>query len=230
MQRFLVFNKNGKLVFDEKDIHHILSVLRKKIDDAILCIDQNNGLINAVIISINPFIAKISNISYVEHKQYDICAYIAVIKKNNFELIVEKLNELNIKSLTPVYFERSQKNISFNYLRFDRIIAESNKQCKRIEKMKVNSPITFNELTKLKINFKNTIFANEKEINNIKINDIKVNDNQEINFIIGPEGGFSNNEFEFLNSKCLSVKLTSTILKSETAAIYLASNIIERVK
>ncbi|MDE7075031.1 MAG: 16S rRNA (uracil(1498)-N(3))-methyltransferase, partial [Malacoplasma sp.] len=43
-----------------------------------------------------------------------------------------------------------------------------------------------------------------------------------------PEGGFSEKETLELPRKCSFLKLTNTILKSETAAIYLASILIER--
>ena len=41
--------------------------------------------------------------------------------------------------------------------------------------------------------------------------------------LIGPEGGFSKDELKYLESKAIFVSLGNTILRSETAAIYIAS-------
>lgn len=229
MQRFNVSNIKEKIYFDGSDINHITKVLRKKIGDKIECIDQDSAIIFGTIKSISPFVISVDKIEFSSNKQYDIDLYISIIKKNYFEFVVEKLNELNIKSITPVLFERTQHNIKIDFNRLNRIINESNKQCKRINKLKINDTIDYKILLELIDKKGNFIFANEKEKESY-ISSVNLNYKKNISLIIGPEGGFSKKEIDVLSKKCNSVTLTNTILRSETAAIYLVACVIEEIK
>lgn len=230
MQRFNVQKIKNKIFFSQNDIFHIKKVLRKKIGNYLECIDQDNNLIIAKIHSIDPFIALIDSIKeYEVKKPYLIDFYISIIKKNEMEWVVEKLNELNVNSITPVYFERTQRNIILDINRLNRIVTESCKQCKRSQPITINSPIFYDDLIKkIKIE-RNFLFANEKESSNI-LDNVKINFNKNIGLIVGPEGGFVNKEIEELSLLCSSITLTNTILRAETASIYLASCIIEEIK
>lgn len=226
MQLFKVKIKNKKIIFSDNDIAHIVKSLRKKKDDLIKCIDEDNNLYDTKIISIKPFSVEIINFQKVEDNSYNIHFYVGIVKKNNFELIVEKLNELNVREITPVYFQRSQSNIFLNYDRLNRIIDESCKQSNRIIPLKINNAIDFIELKNIISKNKNFIIADFKENNNSNTIDY----GQQIKAIIGPEGGFTNEEISFLHNNCYSTILTNTILKTETAAIYLSTKIIEGIK
>ncbi|MDE5545142.1 MAG: RNA methyltransferase, partial [Malacoplasma sp.] len=161
---------------------------------------------------------------------YDITCFLGIIKKHNFELAVQKLNELNIKKIVPVYFNYSQKNYTLNFERLEKIISESKKQCNRKSDLIITNPIVFNDLINELGNYENNFLAYEKQKYS-EWDKIKQDTNRSLNkisFIVGPEGGFSEKEIIELQKKCLSLKLTNTILKSETAVIYLASILIER--
>lgn len=233
MQRFNVQSVKNKIYFCQQDITHITKVLRKKIGDQIECIDQDMCLIIGEITSIKPFVIKVLDWKYNESNSYNVHAFVSIIKKHNFELMVEKLNELNITSITPVYFSRTQHNISLDFNRLKRIIDESSKQCKKIKKLEINTPIDFITLKEYILDNKKTyefIFANEKEQSK-KLSDYKnIDYKKNIGIIIGPEGGFTEKEIITLNDICSSITLTNTILKAETASLYLSSIIIEEIK
>ncbi|MDE5952871.1 MAG: RNA methyltransferase, partial [Malacoplasma sp.] len=162
---------------------------------------------------------------------YDITCFLGVIKKHNFELAVQKLNELNIKKIVPIYFDYSQKNYTLNFDRLNKIILESKKQCNRQSDLIICKPMIFKDLVIELDNYENNFLAYENqncsEWDKIK-KDKNKNSINKVSFIIGPEGGFSEKEILELQKKCSFLKLTNTILKSETAAIYLASILIER--
>lgn len=230
MQKFRVINKNFKVYFDKNDEQHIVKVLRKKIGDTIECYDNNGSFLITEIISINPLRVKILKETKVDIKPYPIVAYIGLIKKNNFELIVEKLNELNITKIVPVVFSRSQNNIFLDYKRLERIVLESCKQSNRTEPLIIDKEIKFNQLLDM-IKDQTTFLCSEKESSkNINNYELKMKNSDIINFIIGCEGGFTFNELSVLNDIAYPITLTKTILRSETAAIYAASIIIERLK
>lgn len=232
MRVFFVEIKNNKVYFNESDSHHIISVLRKKINSKIKCCNlKENIFFNAKIISINPLVGVIEEDSVQKsiNSNSNITCYLGIIKKNNFELAVEKLNEIGIKKIVPVLFERSQNNIYLNFKRIDKICYESSKQCNRIESIIVDNPISFDELIKQIYEIDN-VFVAHKETDSIRLCDCKTLLDKPIFYVIGPEGGFSLKEIEtFKTVRNLKfLKLTDNILKTETAAIYLASVLYER--
>ncbi|BAC43952.1 16S rRNA (uracil(1498)-N(3))-methyltransferase [Malacoplasma penetrans] len=229
MRKFFIRIKNNKVWFDDNDLKHFKS-LRINNEDIIDCIDQNNSLVKVKIKSLDPIKSEIIEIkeNKLSNKPYDITCFLGVIKKQNFELAVVKLSELNIKKIIPVYFDYSQRNINLNYQRLDILIKESQKQCNRIAKLEIDEPITFNDMVN-KLNDFNCNFIAYEHQDLSEWNKIKNNSNlNNISYIVGPEGGFSGKEINELKNKCIFLKLTNTILKTETASIYLASILIER--
>ncbi|MGL4617202.1 MAG: 16S rRNA (uracil(1498)-N(3))-methyltransferase [Mycoplasmoidaceae bacterium] len=211
---------NDEIHLSIEDQLHIKKSLRKKIGDKIFCFDNLNEY-ETIITSIDKLKLRIINKKELKNNILNLNIYLGVIDKNNFELAVRKLNEINCKSITPVMFKRSQKNIKLNYDRLNKIISESSKQCFRHIDLELNKIISFNELLNQIGNNNFNILAHQGAKKIFLFDDIKYND--KINLIIGPEGGFSTNELEKLKNSCSFLKLTETILKSETAAIYLAS-------
>ncbi len=220
--------KDNSIYLYKDDVHHILTVLHKKNNDIIFC-NFETTLYECKIVNTRPFILEILSTKTCKLKPYNLNIYMAVIDKKNFEMITRSLNELNCLSITPVYFERSQRNIVLDQDRLERIVVESNKQCSRVEGLKVNQPISFNEMLKLvSQNNKQWFMAYENEEKTFVNISLTHND---INVIIGPEGGFTITEAESLiSANVQSIKLTNTILRAETAATYIASILIEKIK
>lgn len=229
MRKFFIRIKNNKVWFDDNDLKHFKS-LRISNEDIIDCVDQNNNLVKVKIKSLDPIKTEVVEIkeNKLTNKPYDITCFLGVIKKQNFELAVVKLSELNIKKIVPVYFDYSQRNINLNYQRLDTLIKESQKQCNRVAKLEIEQPIAFNDMVNKLKDFNCNFLAYEHQ-DLSEWNKIKDNSNlNNISYIVGPEGGFSSKEINELKNKCIFLKLTNTILKTETASIYLASILIER--
>ncbi len=221
--------KDNSIYLYKDDVHHILDVLHKKTNDIIFC-SFETIIYECRIKDIKPFLLEVISQKEYDLKPYPLNIYMAVIDKKNFEIVVRSLNELNCNSITPVYLQRSQHNIILDEKRMDRIVEESNKQCCRTNGLIINKSINFNQLIELINNQKeNWFFAYENEESNFQ--NISIKENKPINLIIGPEGGFTIQEAETLiNNNVNSIKLTNTILRAETAAIYLASVLIEKIK
>lgn len=229
MTKFFVVNKKKHYYFNEKDFSH-LKVRRIKTNDLVFCFDiTNNVEVELKIIQTNPYIGILNKIiKKIDYASYPITCFLAVIKKANFELAAEKLNELNIKRIVPFYSHYSQKNYQLDFSRLEKIIDNSNKQSNRLEGIEITKPIEFIELENSLKNYDNCFFAHiDKDLNPTIELDLK---NQSIAYLIGPEGGFSKDEIDLLlKMKVNGLKLTSTILKSETAAIYLGSLLISKI-
>lgn len=222
--------KNNRCYFYEDDISHILKVLRKKINDIIHVKDQNGVCYEVKIISTEPFNVEVIKILNCENNSNrHICLYMAVIKKANFELVVQKAVEIHVNEIIPVYFNRSQTSNKIDISRIKKIIQEACKQSNCHHQIKIIEPITFDNLLNMINNNQLKLLAYEKEkcdtINNVKCFDEKI-----INLIVGPEGGFNQYEIDKLLKvdNLHSIKLTNNILRAETAAIYLLSNVINK--
>lgn len=232
MRVFFVEIKNNNAYFNESDSYHITCVLRKKINNKVKCCNlKENIFFDAKIISIKPLVGVIDKDSIKESLKFDsnIVCYLGIIKKNNFELAIEKLNEIGIKKVIPVLFERSQNNIILDFDRLAKISYESSKQCNRIEPLVIEKSINFDELINQLQKFDN-VFVAHKETDSIRLCDCKILLDKLIAYVIGPEGGFSLKEIKTFKTirKLQFLKLTDNILRTETAAIYLASVLYER--
>ncbi|MBD5445760.1 MAG: 16S rRNA (uracil(1498)-N(3))-methyltransferase [Mycoplasma sp.] len=233
MRIFFSEIKDNKAYFNKQDSYHITHVLRKKINSIIKCYSVADKIsFDAKIISLKPLVGLIdlSSIKKFNDKNVDITCYLGVIKKNNFELAAEKLNEIGIKKMVPVLFERSQNNINLDFERINKICYESCKQCNRMMPIEVESIINFAEMIKKLVEI-DSVFVADIADDSISLSSYDSLFGKKVAYIIGPEGGFTKDEIvifkKIRNLKFL--KLTDNILRSETAAIYLGSILFERV-
>lgn len=104
--------------------------------------------------------------------------------------------------------------------RIKKIVKEAAEQSHRNIIPEVTDFADLKDLEKYKSNSNYICYESEKNIADI-------NSDESITYIIGPEGGFENNEYEKICSLGFeSVSLGKRILRAETAAIYMTSIIV----
>ena len=109
-------------------------------------------------------------------------------------------------------------NKKINRLR--KIVKEAAEQSHRNIIPEVTNFITINDLEKYKSKNNYICYESEKTLKNI-------NCDESITYIIGPEGGFDDNEYNVIKNKGFeSISLGKTILRAETAAIFMTSIIV----
>ena len=119
------------------------------------------------------------------------------------------------------YTDQSNLNIMNNQklIRLKKIILEASQQSFRNIIPELKPIMNFEEL--INYDCKNKILAYEK-INDNKLNLIS----EDTLFIVGPEGGFNLEEIEQAKQKNVKIiSLTKSILRSETALMYMLSRI-----
>ena len=227
MQRYFVKERNNdNFILEDTDIHHIKKVMRCKNNDKI-----------EVVYNSTVYLCNIDNIdfltlsivdSYKEDRESNVKLTVAVslVQEQKFDLILQKLTELGVTSIIPIKTERSIVKLDKfkeekKKLRWQNICKEASEQSHRVTIPEVTNIMTMKELVN-----------NKKELNLIcSLNDTTkplehyLTDNiKDILFVIGPEGGFSPKEEEFLiENGYLSTSLGKRVLRVETAAIYVAS-------
>ena len=209
---------------ENKQVHYLINVMRKKIDDSILVFNGVNGEFLAKISEIykNTIIIDIIKKTRDVQIDNDIWLLFAPVKKSPTEYIVQKATELGVSKIIPVITERTiTKNL--NLKRMQDIAIESSEQCERITIPEVCALKKLKDLIPNWDNDRIIFFCDETIRNNdvIKINFQNLSTKSFGAVLVGPEGGFSTNETNYLREKKFirPIDLGPRILRSDTAVI-----------
>lgn len=131
------------------------------------------------------------------------------------------LNQLGVEEISFIHCERSQKNFNLKIEKIEKILISSSEQCGRNDLMKISIFNSYKEFEEKNDN----IFL--LDFNGTDINNLEKEYLDKIETIlIGPEGGISSEERRrFFNEQIISFD-TGLVLKSESAAIAIASKLI----
>lgn len=215
------FNATNKLItINEIDSKHITRSFRKNIGDLIRITNGEGLLCEAEIVEKGKTI-KVKVISRIIHEPDKLSIHVAISPLKNisrFEWFVEKATELGISQITPVISRYSEKK-KINKDRLERIITSSIKQSNQFFLPKINPVTTFSSF--ILNNDEEKIMANLRTENKLKK---ELFTNNSVCILIGPEGGFSDEEINIAKEKKIKeITLGNNRLRSETAAIYLIS-------
>lgn len=219
-------NCEGKeiIVTNRNIIHQWKKVFRYNVGSQVIVFNGEDGDCHAVIMRMSPSEAVLSVLERKEmvKPSKNIWACVSLIKKDNFELTVQKLVELGVSHVVPVIGERSEKK-NINTERLQKIIQEATEQSGRGELLKVHQLTTLGEL------FQSGVLPQEKIFFHPGYPAIKEYVERNVNqysyaYFIGPEGGWSDNEVEFFKEyNVVGLSLGTNILRAETAAIAAAT-------
>lgn len=222
------FSDDFEFIKDE-EFHHLYNVLRHKVGDRILVFDGKLNEYLCEIIEIQKDKAKIRKIQKIENREYNfnIAVAPALIKREKFELVLEKVVEIGVKEIYPVITKYSVVKIKEKKERWERIILNACKQSHRQIIPKLHDIKTLEEVVQISKNYSLKLFANPKSNKNLFSFDKADN----VIILIGPEGGFSNEEENYLKLNGFSdFSLGNFILRSETAVIVSVGLIVHFLK
>ena len=153
----------------------------------------------------------------------------APLKKDRTDFLVEKASELGANFLQPVFTDHTQSD-RVNIERLAATAIEAAEQCDRLDVPQVLEPVKLpNYLDQLPPHAllflaaeSGAALAVATAFERIKTN---IQNHPNIHFLIGPEGGFSETEFERFD-RCANIhrlRLGPRLLRAETAAIAVLS-------
>ena len=229
MQRYFSnIDKNYLVHLSTNDEHHILHVMRMKKGDEIevvsdervfLCrIDNTNPLEVSVIHEIE---------NDVELKE-EVTLLFALTKGDKIDLVLQKATELGVKKVALISTERTvvnydNKDIDKKLARFSKIMKEASEQSHRVIVPELLGVFDLKNLPKEVYSELNYV-AYEKDANDISGAFSNLEKGKSISVLIGPEGGFSEQEINRLTTLgFIRTSLGKRILRAETAAIYALS-------
>ncbi len=216
------FNKSySDIILDEIDSKHLSKSLRKKAGDIIRVTNGEGIEIRGEIIRLGKNI-KIKIINKIKHRKKDISIHIAMSPLKNpsrFEWFVEKSTEIGISEITPIITKFSEKK-KVNINRLNKIIISSMKQSNQFYLPKVNPIISFEDFLKFNKDYK--LIAHLKNSNSF--NKKTIGSKGKIVVMIGPEGGFSEEEIlKAGKEKIKEISFGKNRLRSETAGVFAVS-------
>ncbi len=216
------FNKSDSdIILDEIDSKHLSKSLRKKAGDIIRVTNGEGIEIKGEIIRLGKNI-KIKIINKIKHGKKDISIHIAMSPLKNpsrFEWFVEKSTEIGISEITPIITKFSEKK-KVNINRLNKIIISSMKQSNQFYLPKVNPIISFEDFLKFNKDYK--LIAHLKNSNSF--NKKTIGSKGKIVVMIGPEGGFSEEEILIAGKeKIKEISFGKNRLRSETAGVFAVS-------
>jgi len=145
--------------------------------------------------------------------------YCAILKRENFELVVQKATEIGVSEIVPLITERTVK-LDIKEDRLRKIIAEAAEQSGRGRLPILHAPMQFADaLSDAKRNVVNLFFA----LSEATIETVDLHGKQSRGIFIGPEGGWTEEETAAARGAgCAVVSVGPLTLRAETAAIVAA--------
>lgn len=197
-----------------------------KDNDKIEVIYDNDLYICNVIINELPWVDIISKEEgKIEDKE--IILAIPLLKEQKMDLVLQKATELGVTKIIPVIMERSIVKIDDSKEvkkidRWSKICKEASEQSKRNSIPVISNIMTLKELVKEE-GIKIVCSTIEKE-NNLKKFLTEHKNYDKIIIVVGPEGGISSKEEEYLVSEGFTrVSLGKRIMRVETVPIFILS-------
>lgn len=202
-------------------VHYIKNVLRKKQSDNVRLFNGRDGewLYQLDEVKKKSIIAKAdTNIRPQAKKRAPLMLFFAPLKKSQTDMVIQKATELGVDEICPITTEYSNTN----KIRIDRWRATAIEAAEQSERLTIPG---ISELTNLKTAVRN--FPSSGQLNvaleRIKgsIQPCKMDAEHPCGLIIGPEGGFSDEEKEYFvqNPRFNVFSMGTQILRAETAAI-----------
>ena len=222
-------------ISDKENYQHIARSLRARTGEPLLLIDENSIQYESVISEItgSKIFAKIKK-SYPSKRNLDFELYLAQspLRSDAQNFVIEKATELGVSGIYPVCSDNCALNksvIEKKIPKWQKIMYESSKQCERAKVPQVYQMTKFETLIKSKDFDKIIVFCERIAAKTIRdsFREQPLKKGDKLLVVIGPEGGFSQKEFDMFKSFNVEMlTLGDLILRAETAVTVGLGNII----
>jgi 16S rRNA (uracil1498-N3)-methyltransferase len=217
---------NGHFTLSQEETHHAKRVLRLNKGKRVWLTDGQGRAYEAEIQSVNGAIAGKINTTHPKFGEnlWEMHFAMGIIKKRRMELVVEKITELGVSSISLIRMEKSGQYKTQRH-RLKKVILNAAKQsCRSV----FPAVFEFTNLNQFLIQNKHhLVAAHVKGVHSIS--HYLAETRHPVNgVIIGPEGDFSPSELTLLKKHNIhTVSLGQRRLRSETAGIYALSSMNE---
>jgi 16S rRNA (uracil1498-N3)-methyltransferase len=211
-------------ILDKEIVHQLTHVLKIETGEEIVLCNTKGEEVLLSITHVEKKSVKGSVVSRDKGKNEPerlVTLYLAILKKENFETVVQKAVELGIKKIIPIISRRTVK-LNLNLERLQKISKEAAEQAGRSFIPEVLAPQTFDEAIHA-AQMHEQVFLFEIGARPIG-HEVLEND---VGIFVGPEGGWDQDELE--KALALGVKevgLGKLTYRAETAAVVAVYHVI----
>ena len=213
-------SKNEILINDKSDCNHIQNVFRLKVGDELRVVDGEREYLTKILdISKKEVLLEILEEKEDEYSLgVEIDIALGILKNDKMNLAIQKLTEIGVNRIIPLKTERVVVKINEKKEKWDVVARETLKQCRGVKFTEITPVKKLSEIDYQK--YDKIIFAYENSGESKSLSEIIKKEDKNILYIIGPEGGITADEVDFLkNNKAIEISLGKRILRAETAAI-----------
>jgi len=231
MARFYIPNpriENGLLKVEGDEVRHIRKVLRLKTGDKIFVFDGLGREFEGTIIEEGRASGMVKiqrSLSPKRNSPLEVTLAQSLLKGEKMDYLIQKAAELGIKEIIPFFSSRSvpllEKSRSLKrHHRWGKIAIEASKQCGRGVVPKIESLQTYSDMLHNASTDHLRLILWERDGIRLKKMLEGSKERKKIFFVIGPEGGFSQDEVEKAERVgFVAVTLGKRILRAETASL-----------
>lgn len=211
---------NGRIRLDAAQAHHLFDVLRTSRKETVRVVSGEAVYLGRI--DEKPYLYLFGK-EETEPRLTDTTLCVALIKSDRFEWMLQKAAELGVSRIVPFVSRYSviqldDKRALRKMERWNQILMNACAQSNRTDQVELMPITTLEGLAEYKSRC--NMAAYEKEQSRY-IGDCLKEDPTSVTCCIGPEGGFSKEEAEQLETMGFAgVSLGSQILRTETACLY----------
>ena len=226
MQRyFLYIKENNTLLLQNDDIYHITKVMRMNDNSKVEVVYNSKLYICSITLDKLPYVNILEEVES-NIKELNVTLVVPLLKEQKFDLILQKSTELGVSEIIPVNMERclvkSSDREEKKVERWNKICKEASEQSKRTSIPMVTGVKNLKDI--INMDGLKVVCSTSEKAYNIKKFLTTNNKYDKIIIVVGPEGGISPKEEEFLiNNGFTGVSLGNRIMRVETVPIYIMS-------
>ncbi len=213
-------SEGQSVTLDKNQAHYLFVVMRLTVDARVLIFNGVAGefLASVSVASKRNGILLCEKLTKPLQMPSDLWLIFAPIKKSRTDFIVEKATEMGVSRIIPILTEHTN-NDRIRQEKLQAHAIEAAEQCGGTFVPEVSGLQKFDNILGTWPNGRRLLFCDETLVGANKTIDTKIRGPWAI--IIGPEGGFSKREREFLRAMSLSnsISLGPRILRADTAAV-----------
>ena len=240
MQQYFLneeLNVDSTYELSKDDSNHIVRIMRKKINDKVYVVFNNEIKYICNIIDNN-----VDKVLITPYEQVDgsnelpikITVAIPPLKNDKIEYLIKKITELGVSNIVLFNSERNIAKIKKDKVdsklnRWNKIIKEAAEQSKRNIIPDITYVDSLGDLIKFSENYDYKVVAYEKESvneDNVNLKKLLNSDlnNKDVIAVFGSEGGLSEQEIDnLIDGNFDVIGLGKRILRAETAPLYFVS-------
>ncbi|RGP40147.1 16S rRNA (uracil(1498)-N(3))-methyltransferase [Altererythrobacter insulae] len=200
--------------------HYLGKVMRVREGDAVILCDNITGEWAARVGQVAKRRVDLTVVEMLREREQvpDFWLCPALLKKDRFDIVLEKATELGVAEIHPVVMRRCVAD-KLNLERASTIALEAAEQCARTALPEVRAPVKLETLLREWPEDRTLFFADE--MGGAGAGEAFESHDGPAAMLIGPEGGFDDAERDMLNShpQVKPISLGPRILRGETAAI-----------